>query len=198
MKKADGWNIFEQAQITDNTRNLTDYCDNINLSWGEEEWLDNNNSSFCRSWLTEWIFIDKFWNDEYLKYSTLNLDSDFIIEMNVQIPEFDWEKHYLIHSWYNTATTSDDIKLYIQDWKLYLNPSDVSDYKRISNTSWNFANIKLKKSLNYIKAIHWSLETTTKSFTSTIDNFLIWSFYYSPSIYKYQINSIIDYVKIYK
>jgi len=28
-------------------------------------------------------------NDDYIKYSDLNLDSDFIIEMNVRIPEFD-------------------------------------------------------------------------------------------------------------
>ena len=68
IKKADGWNIFEQAQITNNTYDLTSYCDNITTTWSP-----NNYFSFCRSWLTEWIFIDSSWTNEFLKYSTLNL-----------------------------------------------------------------------------------------------------------------------------
>ena len=166
---------------------------NLNSYWN----VLSKSSSFLESDWNKGILLTTDWAGttyaDVLKYSNLNLDSDFIIEMNVKIPD-DSDKHYLL-SYGNSS-------LYILNWYLYFN----AWYGWISYSSnlnkWEFNTIFLKRDdLNkiYFKLWTWSWLYWSNNNSSNIDELIIWAYYRSASSdYRYQINDIIDYIKIYK
>jgi hypothetical protein len=101
------WTVTSD-KILNNTKELPWYCTSTSIQ-----------NSFCEiDENTKWVIIDDAENDDFIKYSNLDLNWDFVIEMNVKVPT-DSDKHYLVNSW-------NDIKLFIREWKLYFN-DDIGD-----------------------------------------------------------------------
>lgn len=137
----------------------------------------------------KWVKMNNNDNLDYIKYSNLNLSSDFAIEMSVEVlNDTSSTKYYLIHSW-------NDIRLWIQYWKLYFNETDPSLW--INLWTW-FQKIKLIKKWTKIYAEYNWTQTSEKNLTNPINEIIVWAFYSSSLWYVWQLNSIIDYIKIYK
>lgn len=173
----------------------------------KESTEDHKKISFCDYWYWKWIYIDSWCNQEwehckpatpdYLLYSNLNLNDDFIIEMNVRIPN-DSAKHYLLSNW--------NLNLYTQGWKLkYNNWESTSSniltlekevFNRIFLKKWEDNHIMIWHSYPKHPYIHWI--DTQKEFFEILNYFYVWWTYVSDmDKYAFQINNIIDYVKIY-
>ena len=182
--KDNDWNSlytkdFPNVFSPNNSKDLPSIC----KSWSKES------KSFCKmssdNW---WIFIDDSDNDDFIKYSNLNLDSDFIIEVKVKIPT-DNNTHYLIHSLYG-------IKLYTIGSRLYFNENGSDDY--INITQWAFNTIRLKN-ISWKMTVESGGNISSNKTDVNIGSMYIWTFYDSDfNYFKYQINDIIDYVEIYK
>ena len=173
------WN----GSILDNKLDLPSYCND----WSDE-W-----SSFCiqEDW-SKGIFIDSTDNDDYIKYSRLDVDDDFIIEMNVY---WDWNndnKSYLIDSW-------DNFKLFIDKDQLYIYNNRPFSHDNLKLALNEFNNIQVKNEWDktYLKV--WINTTDWIEFDKTQpENYMyIWGLNARGSI-AFQINNVIDYIKIYK
>jgi len=137
-----------------------------------------------------WVKVDNDNHDDFIKYSNLNLNSDFIIEMRVKVPT-DTDKHYLIHS-------SSDIRFFIQSWILYFNSTSFFPWLNIS--SW-YQKVFLIKEWNNVFVAVWDLSSktsTNQTLNNDINFMYVWAFEYWVNDYRLQINDIIDYIKIYK
>lgn len=170
-------------RILDNTYPLPDSCNNSS----------DIKSSFCVMWQQKWVYIDNSQNDDFIEYSELNLNDDFIIEMNVLVPNSD-SPHYLLYGWNN-------FKLLIENWKLKFKKWS-SNWTREQNlTKLNFNQIYIKKENNNIYLKVGSLTTQWKKqelkLENNINELIVWAAPLSK-LYISQINSIIDYIKIYK
>lgn len=67
--------LWWHNSITGNHVDLPSYC---------TDWSDKNNSFCVNSNGTKGIFIDNRGNDDYIKYNQLDLDEDFVFEINVR------------------------------------------------------------------------------------------------------------------
>ena len=140
----------------------------------------------------KWIFIDNAQYNDYIKYNNLDISwKEFIIEMNVRI--WDLNKRYLMHSWNN-------FKLFINNWYLYVNDwwSDSLTYPELLLNQNHFNNIKVKNSWWFTFLKVWSNNWKKLSITASPENYsYVWSFKIASNYY-WQINSIVDFIKIYK
>ena len=193
------WNINlykESWKFTLKSSSIIGVSNPNNLPWYCANNSTNKHDSFCIDWNTKWIMIDKDNNnDDFIKYSNLDLNWNFAIEMRVRVPESDNKTHYLLHAWPN-------FKFYIYDWYLY--------YKKWTNTSqlsnllqlniWQFNTVSIKKEWSEVslKVNGWSWVDTGMTFNDNIENLYVWAVHAWWDIYMSQINDIIDYVKIYK
>ena len=145
-----------------------------------------------------WIVLDNVWDPDKLKYkledeAKLKDDEDFKIEMSVRVPNDDsWTKHYLLHSWDN------NLRLFIQNNILYFKDTTAFTWIPLSNF-WTFQTITLEKEWSkvYLKVWGSTRVDTNQSISNDVDEIYVWS-YKVWSSYYFQINDIIDYVKIYK
>ena len=134
-----------------------------------------------------------FSKKDYLKYSWLNLSWDFVIEMNIYIPSTNpWDTRFLFQLW--------DYKLYLLDnWKIKLSNGIWNKFYELFNYSlysWFQKFITIKQWNTYIFKI-WNTELwrfTNSNPINSSASLYIWS---DSNKYN-QINSIVDYVKIYK
>lgn len=182
LYKSWGEYVLNHQAILNNVTDLPSFCNNS---------ISYKTNSFCQmtDW-TNWVFIDKEWTwnlQDYLKYSNLDLTWDFAIEMNVRVPN-DTDKHYILFNAY--------LKLYIgkDDWKLYLN-----GYSNDLLTKWVFNKIYVIKEWSKVYVSVWNSNSkidTNQSIT-TISELWVWYYQWSSN-YSFQLNDIIDYVKIYK
>jgi hypothetical protein len=182
----------QQSVIDWNSKELPNYCDNNN---------SNENNSYCVNWNDniKWVFMDNDNYDDFLKYTfptNDKLDWDFRIEMRVRVPNEHHDKHYLIHS-------NNYIKLWIEDWILYFNDDeDHWGFWWLTLTKWNFETIHLIKEGNNIYVQKWTYDEDTKINTNQtilneISEIIIWALKIWPNYY-WQLDDIIDYIKIYK
>jgi len=186
----------DSVAILNNYTSLPSIC--------ESEWSEKS-KSFCKlsddNW---WIFVDKPWNDDFIKYtfpSDEELSWDFKIEMRVHVPDED--KHYLFHSWnFKLFTEGEELK--------FQNVNYTSDKSNPAVTIWAFNKIYIKRvgSSIYIatgdipvfkkaKKDNWNYDDIELTFAGSIDHLYVWAWNLWDKYYK-QINDIIDYVKIYK
>ena len=134
-----------------------------------------------------------FSKKDYLKYSWLNLSWDFVIEMNVYIPSTNpWTSRVLFQlDNYQVILSSDwKIKFANGNWNKLYTSFNYNTY------SWFQKFIAIKQGKNYTLKI-WNTTIWTFNNSNTISssaNLYIWS----SSIKNKQLNSVIDYVKIYK
>lgn len=150
-----------------------------------EKWAGSQISSVAK---TNWVFIDNDYNDDFIKYSWLNLSNDFVIEMIVA-------KKWLIQDWWRYIFDTQD------KWKwLYIWKSDGYFLKYNSkllcnrNCNLNFTNSFEKIIINNKTK---KLQIWWKEFN--IDNINIADlFIWSRNDKTLQFNWVIDYIKIYK
>ena len=175
--------------------------------------FDKSNSFVTMNNRTKWIFIDSSWNspstpsfNDFLKYdlSSLNLwTDDFAIEMSVRggaLKRASW-KYYLY--------SNDSNKLRIMDWKLnYLSGAFSWDNVIDSSFSWSingfnnneFYKVIVNRNKVIIKDNSWNEKYSTWHMNANWIFSLSWNLLYigSNDFNNFQLNDIIDYVKIYK
>lgn len=164
---------WEEYAVSDSWALDTDNC------WAWTTW------SFCTiSGSNKWIFIDNDDGDgdDFIKYENLNLSWDFAIEMSVQKNALEQKSTkylldilWLAYPWWNSYI--------IFNWT-NLWPYNLSFY----NT---FEKIIIK---NWDRLIIWWEDFNISSHSISINELFIWS----KKDKAWQINWIIDYVKIYK
>lgn len=172
------WNKFENS-------NCDDTGSNWSISWWSLHWFwFNGYSHIMSNWTTKWVFIDNFDNDSYIKYTWLNLWSDFAIEMSVRGAALN-----------RPSTTSPIISYQLlnlwsvgylkrnMNWTGAYNPNDF--YKVTFINSENRVFINWVENITLFTKQSWALNPS--------DNLYIWSSSFSTN----QWNDIIDYVKIY-
>ena len=163
-----------------------------------DRWCINfiDNKSFCEQadW-TQWIFLNSNpWND-FLKYhlswtDKIDDDEDFQIEISVRIPS-DTNKHYLI--------SANDFNIYVQDWVLYFNKSWDTFTSSLPLNTWSFNTISAKRINDevFLKVNDSAWEPTWKTNDKDIDDIVVWAMKLWLG-YVWQIDDIINYVKLYK
>lgn len=191
---------YTSDKILNNLTSMPDIC-----TWA---WTDIN-KSFCENqYWNKWILIDNDQYDDYLKYSSLDLGSDFAIEMNVRgsaLKRTTWE-YYLFNLWGKNLRINYG-KLYLgytynSIWDIQIvkqmstsslsNLTDDSFYKVIAILKWADT-INWKLELNNLTT-NWPQIFTNSEYNPDLNNIYIWS---SSNINK-QWNDIIDHIKIYK
>jgi len=158
--------------------------------------------SFCETsdW-TKGVFLDNKSKDDFIAYSWSELNwKDFMIEMRVRIPQ-DTATYYLIHAWNFKLFTKYDIAKQ-KSFLVFSNWTDSTNWQEL--IPWNFNKIFIEKNNNYIlyKVWNWRLDYAMRfssklQFLGNINNMYIWTIKIGTS-YLWQINNIIDYIKIYK
>lgn len=140
----------------------------------------------------KWIYLDNYQDNDYIKYNNLDISwKVFILEMNVRI--WDLDKRYLVHS-------GNNFKLFVENGYLKINnwTNTSSNYPELLLNLNQFNNIKIKNdwSFTYLKV--WTNNWKKLAITASPENHTyIWTLNISTNYY-YQINSIIDFIKIYK
>jgi hypothetical protein len=178
--------------LSSNSKDLPDYCDEDDSN----EW-----NSYCVIWDTKWIYIDNTWGDDFVKYSGLSLNKDdkFEIEMKIRYINDDTKKHYLLHSKKEIPPFTSYIQLFIDEWKLYFNNYWWTDELITDDISDWFSTIKLINESWDLKIKVWNDEyDINKSLSNNIDLIYIWAWKRNSTQYGFQLDDIIDYIKIYK
>lgn len=175
------------SNILSNTLIFSSFCDsNYNLS-----------KSFCTKSSKSWVFIDNNGTNDHIKYTGINFPDKFSIEMSVYIPNSN-------PGWTRYLFQLGDFKWYFQnDWKLRIRNGSGSSKRYDSDVSYNgtFQKIIITREdwpgANYVYSIfiNWIKQWDFTSSTSIWSDLYIWR---SESASSNQINSIIDYVKIYQ
>jgi len=181
------YNLYKSGNIPYNS---VQTAINWNQNQCEDIWysrINNSYWSYCTNWTISWVVVENFHpdNNDFIKYWWLNLSWDFAIEINVFIK--DNNKRYLINN--------PNFNLYTQDWKLYFSDWSVTKYIEWISSSFNKIFIKREWWKIYLKI--WGNSFSEKStFSWTLDHFFLWS-RYTWSDYIWQIDHVIDYIKIY-
>lgn len=199
------WNVIHTSWWANLSNNIIEKYDKIEIN-GNKIWID---SSFIETenW-EKWIYIesDKFDSNndwiyediDFLKYSDqLNgvtgsgLVWDFAIEMRILNPNENSIKKYLLTSW-------NDIQLYIKNWYLIFNNYWWTEKYITYLNNW-FTKIILKKKNWILEFIVWNNppKIIWHTINNNINKLYIWTLEYNWNYY-WQLNSIIDYIKIYK
>ena len=178
------WN----GSILDNKLDLPSYCND----WSDE-W-----SSFCvqEDW-SKGIFIDSTDNDDYIKYSWLDVDDDFIIEMNIKgdalKEKSNWKNHNIL------SIQDTNISILNLSWgnKLTIGSKSCFDQCDFSDINWN-KNYTILISNNNFSIYNDNYEQIIYFNWFNISNYIGFVYIWWTKFKNNQINSIINYIKIYK
>lgn len=172
----------------------------INHSWDHwNEWSLNMSKSFTKIWDIYWVYIDAPDNDDYIKYSWLDIWNNFAIETRVQnVWETQtWNKYVFDNNnwnWLMIWNSSNWIINKIKYWNTDICNSEILCNLNL-NTYWDFITITV---INWEK-IKITDGTNTKeySITSSISN-PTYLYIGGKSNKTLQINWVVDYFKILK
>ena len=178
------WN----GSILDNKLDLPSYCND----WSDE-W-----SSFCvqEDW-SKGIFIDSTDNDDYIKYSWLDVDDDFIIEMNIKgdvlKQKSNWKNHNIL------SIQDTNISILNLSWgnKLTIGSESCFDQCDFSDINWN-KNYTILISNNNFSIYNDNYEQIIYFNWFNISNYIGFVYIWWTKFKNNQINSIINYIKIYE
>lgn len=185
---------YSEYNVSFNSTHLPNYC--INNS--------EKRTSYCvtPNW-EKWIFIDAEWNDwtwnDYLKYDWLSVE-DFLIEINLR-----WSAISQPHNTENKSNTiatinGENIKIVRQKENVYINHSNkfICTQNCILSDKYFQSDFYSIYITNEKIIFNWK-EWYQKSYDlgselSHLTNFSLWSDEYN----KYQIDDVVNYVKIYE
>ncbi len=201
---SEDWKFKIDNQLTTNSLYLSNKCNNLS-SETTNVFCDVKDSNI------KWVYIG--WNDSFIKYENLNLNWDFLIEMNVR-----WDslkglevKYFLdsnVFKFFRKTISSESHLLFNSSGKILKSISNTTDI-----TNDQFYKLKITRenteselTLEYegwnVLLVWYTDDDNNKNKigTGSISDLYIWNrkVWSSNKNWKYPINSIIDYVKIYK
>ncbi len=179
---------LSQKSITDNFLELPDYCKN---------WSDEWNSFCIQEDGTKGIFIDSTDNDDYIKYSWLGIHDDFIIEMNIKGDALKENKNWKNHNIITIEDKNISILNLSQGNKLNIWDSSCFDECNFSSINWD-QNYTVLISNNNFSIYNDNYEQIINFNWFNISSYIGFVYIWTNKFKNNQINSIINYVKIYE